>query len=309
MTSWKIGVLAACILAAPSVGVAQQTAARLRSAPARLTEARSAEAAESFDSNGVQISYIDRGRGAPVVLLHGLTGSAARHWEGPGVIAALETAGYRAIAMDCRGHGQSGKPHDVNQYGLEMVRDVIRLLDHLRIDRAHLVGYSMGGVIASQLLIRYPDRLRTLTLLGAGWQGEDMTAITAQMNALADGFAKRDASWLVGAVTGGQNTMSKEEIAAMNAALFARNDHEALAAATRGLIPLYDVSRDRLHATKVPVLGLIGDQDTFNLEPVKRMATVVPKMEVVELPGATHATSVRPAVQPLIAFLNKHTQN
>ena len=134
-----------------------------------------------------------------------MTGSAARHWEGPGVIAALETAGYRAIAMDCRGHGQSGKPHDVNQYGLEMVRDVIRLLDHLHIDRAHVVGYSMGGIIANQLLVRYPDRLRTLTLLGAGWQGEDMTAITAQMNALADGFAKRDASWLVGAVTGGQN--------------------------------------------------------------------------------------------------------
>src|SRR5438874_812439 len=75
MTSRFAGVVTACILAASSVSVAEQTAT------------------QSFDSNGVQISYLDKGRGAPDVLLHGLTGSAARHWEGPGVITALETAG------------------------------------------------------------------------------------------------------------------------------------------------------------------------------------------------------------------------
>src|SRR4029453_6515858 len=106
----------------------------------------------SFDSNGVQIQYVDKGRGVPGVLLHGFTGSYARHWEAPGVLDALKTAGYRVIAMDCRGHGQSGKPHDASQYGVEMVHDVVRLLDHLHIDRAHIVGYSMGGAIANQLL-------------------------------------------------------------------------------------------------------------------------------------------------------------
>jgi pimeloyl-ACP methyl ester carboxylesterase len=150
--------------------------------------------AASFDSNGVQIQYVDRGRGAPVVLLHGFTGSYARHWEAPGVINALQTAGYRVIAMDCRGHGQSGKPHDARRYGLEMVDDVVRLLDHLHIDRAHIVGYSMGGAIANQLLVRYPARVRTATLLGAGWEGEDLTAITLLMRELAESFAKRDAS-------------------------------------------------------------------------------------------------------------------
>ena len=58
---------------------------------------------------------------------------------------ALGTAGYRVIALDCRGHGQSGKPQDPGQYGLEMVRDVVRLLDHLNVERAHVVGYAMGG--------------------------------------------------------------------------------------------------------------------------------------------------------------------
>jgi pimeloyl-ACP methyl ester carboxylesterase len=142
-----------------------------------VAPARAQQAAQSFDSNGVQIQYVDKGRGAPVVLLHGFTGSYARHWEAPGVIGALESAGYRVIAMDCRGHGQSGKPHDAGQYGLEMVQDVLRLLDHLHIDRAHIVGYSMGGWIAAQMLVRYPSRVRTVTLLGAGWEGGDTATI------------------------------------------------------------------------------------------------------------------------------------
>src|SRR5204863_10119417 len=136
--------------------------------------------------HGVQIQYVDKGRGAPVVLLHGFTGSYARHWEAPGVLDAVESAGYRVIAMDCRGHGQSGKPHEVAKYGLEMVEDVIRLLDHLHIDRAHVVGYSMGGAIANQLLVRYPARLRSVTLLGAGWEGGDLQPITSFMTSMAD---------------------------------------------------------------------------------------------------------------------------
>ncbi len=99
-----------------------------------------------FDSDGVRIHYADRGRGEPVVLIHGFTGSYARHWESPDVIAALTQAGYRVIAMDCRGHRQSGKPTGASDYGLELVRDAGRLLDYLGIERAHVVGYSMGGV-------------------------------------------------------------------------------------------------------------------------------------------------------------------
>src|SRR5690242_5012425 len=86
-----------------------------------------------FDSNGVRIAYADKGAGDPVVLIHGFTGSYARHFQGPGVIDALTAAGYRTIAVDCRGHGESDKPHDPNAYGLEMVADVVRLLDHLHI--------------------------------------------------------------------------------------------------------------------------------------------------------------------------------
>jgi pimeloyl-ACP methyl ester carboxylesterase len=264
----------------------------------------------SFDSSGIKIHYVEKGRGAPVVLLHGFTGSATRHWEAPGVISALETAGYRVIAMDCRGHGESGKPHDPGLYGLEMVGDVIRLLDYLKIDRAHVVGYSMGGAIANQLLIRHSPRLITVTLLGAGWEGEDLKVLATQFSALADGFDKKDATWLIRAVSSsGQQGPTAEEIAAANASLFARNDSDALAAAARGLLPLYQVSADSLRGVSLPVLAIVGEQDTLNLEGVKRMAAVVRGMEVVRLPGATHASSVRPSAEPLVAFLNKHRRD
>jgi pimeloyl-ACP methyl ester carboxylesterase len=287
-----IGLLTACVIALAPASLAQTTAA------------------QSFDSNGVQISYADRGRGVPVVLIHGFTGTYARHWEGPGVMQALETAGYRVVAMDCRGHGQSGKPADPAKYGMEMVADVLRLLDHLKIERAHVVGYSMGGAIANQLLVRNPERLLTVTLLGAGWAGDDLTELTAMMNAMADGFARRDASVLVRLVNSSATAQpSEQEIAAMNAALFARNDPQALSAVARTLPALMKVPADQLRKTTLPVLALIGDQDLSNLQSVRRMKDIMPRLEVVELPGATHASSVRPAAEPLVAFLNKHRRS
>ena len=292
MTAKIIGLLTACVIALAPASLAQTTAA------------------QSFDSHGVQISYADRGRGVPVVLIHGFTGTYARHWEGPGVMQALETAGYRVVAMDCRGHGQSGKPADPAQYGMEMVGDVIRLLDHLKIERAHVVGYSMGGAIANQLLVRNPERLLTVTLLGAGWAGDDLTELTAMMNAMADGFARRDASVLVSLVNSSATAKpSEQEVAAMNAALFARNDPQALSAVARTLPALMKVPGDQLRKTTLPVLALIGDQDLSNLQSVRRMKDIMPRLEVVELPGATHASSVRPAAEPLVAFLNKHRRS
>ncbi len=268
------------------------------------------DAGKFFDSNGVQIHYVDRGHGVPVVLLHGFTGSSARHWKAPGVMEALGTAGYRVIAMDCRGHGQSGKPRDAGQYGLEMVRDVVRLLDHLNLERAHVVGYSVGGASASQLLVRHPDRLQTVTLLGSGWEGEDLGARTSQFEELAEGFARGDASALIRAATSSdQDGPTDDEVAALNASLFARNDPQVLAAVARGLPPLFEISGDSLRVATLPVLAIIGEHDDNNLEAVKRMAGVVPGLEVVEIPGASHATSVRPSAEHLVAFLDKHRAN
>src|SRR5688572_2364514 len=92
-----------------------------------------------FDSAGVAIRYVEAGTGAPVVLVHGYTSDLEDQWIGTGVLPALARM-HRVIAFDARGHGRSGKPHAPAAYGPEMALDVVRLLDHLGIARAHVVG-------------------------------------------------------------------------------------------------------------------------------------------------------------------------
>ncbi len=248
--------------------------------------------------------------GAPASRSCSFTASPApyaRHWESPGVIETLTRAGYRVIAMDCRGHGRSGKPRSATAYGMEMVRDVVRLLDHLSVDRVHVVGYSMGGAIVNRLLVEHPDRLLTPTLLGAGWEGDDLDAFTSRMLALAAGFENEDAGALIRGVTSsGGDGPTDDEIAALNASLFARNAPDVLAAVARSLPTLYAVRSGSLRGVALPVLAIIGEHDDSNREAVDRMAGVVANLEVVELPGASHASSVRPSADPLVRFLDRH---
>jgi pimeloyl-ACP methyl ester carboxylesterase len=96
-----------------------------------------------FDSNGVRIRYIEAGSGEPALLIHGYTASLDTNWIDTGVFQNL-AKGHHVIAFDLRGHGKSGKPLDPAAYGREMVQDAIRVLDHLKIQRAHIVGYSLA---------------------------------------------------------------------------------------------------------------------------------------------------------------------
>lgn len=123
---------------------------------------------QSFDSNGVTIQYTVEGQGEPVVLIHGLGANAQINWRAPGIIKAL-TNSYQVIALDVRGHGGSGKPKKEDAYGVEMEEDIVRLLDHLHIEKAHVVGYSMGGMITMKLLTRHPERVSSALLGGMGW--------------------------------------------------------------------------------------------------------------------------------------------
>src|SRR5262249_5072697 len=122
----------------------------------------------TFDSNGVKIHYTVEGQGEPVVLIHGAFSSADLNWRLPGTVKAL-AAHDQVIALDVRGHGHSDKPAREEDYGVETAEDVIRLLDHLKIEKAHIVGYSMGGMIAMKVVTKHPDRARSLTLGGMGW--------------------------------------------------------------------------------------------------------------------------------------------
>ena len=110
---------------------------------------------QSFDSDGVGIAYSDEGEGEPILLIHGFASNVAANWRDVGWIGALAAAGRRVIALDNRGHGQSEKLYDPSCYGApSMAEDARRLLDHLGIARADVMGYSMGARIATFLLLR-----------------------------------------------------------------------------------------------------------------------------------------------------------
>ena len=113
----------------------------------------------TFESSGAKIHYIDEGAGPPILLVHGFASNIEGNWRATGIIAALTGAGRRVIALDCRGHGESDKPHDPKAYGVNvMANDAIALLDHLGITKTDLMGYSMGGYIATSLLLEHPER-------------------------------------------------------------------------------------------------------------------------------------------------------
>ena len=133
---------------------------------AALSAAQEAEEGR-FDAAGVAIRYWTLGEGEPVVLIHGYLASADL-WAMTDFADRL-AENHEVVALDCRGHGQSGKPHGAEHYGAEMVEDLVRLLDHLQLERAHLVGYSMGGMLALKLATTEPERVISVVAGGAGW--------------------------------------------------------------------------------------------------------------------------------------------
>src|SRR4051794_4433518 len=122
----------------------------------------------TFDANGVKIRYVTQGTGEPVVLIHGLNASAALNWQLPGVFAALAND-HQVIALDLPGHGGSDTPDKADAYGAQLAEDVVLLMDHLKIPKAHLVGYSLGGMITVKLVTTHPDRVLSAAVCGMGW--------------------------------------------------------------------------------------------------------------------------------------------
>ncbi len=242
----------------------------------------------SFDSNGVKIHYLVEGRGQPVVLIHGFTANIQNQWAAPGVLKAL-ARDYRVIALDNRGHGKSGKPHDPKQYGSEMAEDVVRLLDHLKIRKAHVVGYSMGAMIAAKLLVTHPDRLLSVTLGGAAGirEGQDSTFFTLLADSLEKG---KGFGLLISVLTPpGKPRPTPEMIEKINQRLQAANDVKALAAVVRGFKGLA-VATDKLKANRVPVLALIGADDPLK-KGVDELKGDLANLRIVVIPGTDHMTA------------------
>lgn len=263
-----------------------------------------------FNASGVKIAYSDAppdaGHAEPVVLLQGFGGRLS-HWKP--MRDALHKAGYRVLAMDSRGHGQSDKPHDPDLYGQEMADDVARLLDHLRLRRAHIIGYSMGGDIANRVRERHPSRVITVTMGGVG-RGVAKGWTTSEFNVIkvAESLERGEGMKSLFREPGGAGTEipSEAEIEKLNARFMEGQDPLALAAVIRAYARL-EVSEESLKDNLVPTLVIVGEDDPEK-PTVDELKRVMKNMRTVIIPGVDHShAAVKPEfLRATVEFLEAH---
>jgi len=256
-------------------------------AAALPANAQQAPADKFFDSQGVKIRYIEAGLGDPVVLIHGFSSGADASWRQTGVFDKL-ARDFRVIALDCRGHGQSDKPHDPASYGLAMVEDVARLLDHLQIRRAHIVGYSMGGAITGAFVVKHPDRVLTAVFGGStprmAWTAENERDTNELAESLEQGNGMRPLALRLWPVD--EPKPSDEVLNQRARASLGRNDALALAAVQRGNKAQVGTPAN-VRALTIPMLAVIGGVDPIK-EGVDAFSKLKPELKVVVIEGASH---------------------
>jgi pimeloyl-ACP methyl ester carboxylesterase len=257
----------------------------------------------TFDSAGVPIHYVESGAGAAVVLVHSYGGDLESQWIATGVFETLARE-FRVVAFDCRGHGRSGKPHEASAYGVEMTRDIVRLLDHLAISRAHIVGYSMGAHLVAQLLTIAPERFLSATLGGGTgrrrWNEDDERQAQIEADEMARGSLATQMRRLRPA---GRPSPSDAVIERSSAMFLAGKDRLALAAARRSNREQV-FATEALRAVRVPLLGIVGGDDPYRAS-YDELSEVLPQMKLVVIEGADHPSAAgrREFVEALAAFL------
>ncbi len=229
-----------------------------------------------FDSAGVRIHYHDAGAGEAVILVHGFASMADHNWGGTGWIAML-SAKYRVIAPDVRGHGLSDKPLAREAYGYaSMGADVTRLMDHLGIARALLMGYSMGASIAIELMLSHPDRFRAIVLGGIAY--DDGLEDKADRDAIAEAYRADDPATIKSAVAKAYRRFAESM----------PNDLKALAALIDAERSPFDPAK--LAAVRLPVLIVVGANDNAIGDP-KPLAKMIPAARLLMLEGRDHMTA------------------
>lgn len=231
--------------------------------------------------DGVKLAYERLGEGPLVLLVHGFGSSREQNWKSTGWYRGLTEAGYSILAMDCRGHGQSDKPHDPALYGHDrMARDVIAVMDHAGLASALLCGYSMGGFIGLRLLAANPERVTRLAVAGVGENYLKNSLSTAESRAaLAEALVTPD----------------KETLTDPKAKMFRAfadqtgKDRYALAACMRSMSPHLPLAT--LAAINTPTLVVGGSDDDAAGAP-EPLAAVIPGSVAVSIPGRDHMSAV-----------------
>jgi pimeloyl-ACP methyl ester carboxylesterase len=236
----------------------------------------------------VRLRYRDSGRGEPVVFLHGLAGRLDQ-WFG---LADSLAPGYRVIALDERGFGESTKFTDPQRYGQLMVDDVVRLLDTLRISRAHFVGHSMGAVIAANLALRYPERVITASLLAPPMYVDSLAFAGASATYAADLEGGAGFTRMIQFLEAGT---SDSVAARWSSQVLASNPPSIVVPALRSMGGLM-IATTQAGRLQAPTLIAVGTRD--GLLPQDRwLATWWPHARLLEVPEVGHGAIIqRPEV-------------
>jgi pimeloyl-ACP methyl ester carboxylesterase len=246
----------------------------------------------SFRNGNVEIAYFDEGTGEPVVLVHGFASTKEVNWIAPGWVTTLTRAGRRAIALDNRGHGASSKLYDPADYHTsKMAEDVAALLDHLKIERADVMGYSMGARITAFLTVKHPERVRSAILGGLGVRLVEGVGLPESIADALEAPSLDD----VRDPTGRVFRVFAEQT---------KSDLRALAACIRG--SRQTLSRSEVAAIRAPVLVAVGTKDHVAGN-AQELAALIPGARALEVPDRDHMLAVGDKVfkQGVIDFLNQ----
>lgn len=246
----------------------------------------------TFQSDGIEIAFVDEGEGDPILLIHGFASNAQVNWVDPGWVRTLTRAGRRVIAIDNRGHGRSQKLYAAEQYGAPaMAEDARRLLDHLAIDRADVMGYSMGARITAFLALANPGRVRSIVFGGLGY---NMIRPMAGTSVIA-------AALLAPSIQDVKNGTAKTFRAFAEAT---KSDLHALAICIRS--SREPITVDQLRQIRCPILIAVGDEDVIGGS-AEELAALVPGAEALVLPGRDHMKAVgdRGYKDGVLAFLER----
>ncbi len=247
----------------------------------------------TFSSAGIAIAYEVHGDGKPILLIHGFGSSGKVNWIDTGWVETLTGAGYRPITFDNRGHGASRKLYDAKLYfAHEMAEDARRLMDHLKIERCPVIGYSMGARIAAFLALNHPERVSC-----AVWGGTGMNLISGL----------EDSEEIIEALTAESLDQVTSRVGRQFRIFADHNKADRAALAACMVNSREPMTEAQVRAIQVPVLVAVGENDEM-AGPAQPLADLLRLGTAFTVPRRDHmrATGDKEFRRAALEFLERH---
>ncbi|EJF85963.1 alpha/beta fold hydrolase [Candidatus Bartonella washoeensis] len=252
-----------------------------------------AEDTRFFEYDNLRFAYREEGQGEPILLIHGFGSSARVNWYATGWFRTLTEAGYRVIALDNRGHGDSVKSYNPSFYTPQaMASDAMRLLQHLKLPKAHVMGYSMGARISAFMALLYPKYVHSVIF---GGLGIGMVTGAGNWKPVAEALLAEDIS----TITNPRGLMFRK---------FAdqtKSDRRALAACV--ITSKQELTASEVYKIKQPALVAVGSLDEIGGE-AEPLAALLPHGQALTILGRDHMLAVGDKVykKGVIDFLSRY---